>query len=158
MALMYSRDIKAKYAVKVRVAHTSVESIPVVLPSATPGRVLTLAGKPCPRVLLLPLCMESFAAQSVPNPTLVNFYCEQVFTDMSEGARGDQEVVITGDALVKRCPRQDRRRGDVVEPDYGGRMQVRTAVHRPATNQMPSALPSCGLLWQATQPSLLRPL
>lgn len=51
MALMYSKDIKAKYAVKVRVAcaaaRTSEESITaVVLPSATPRRVPTLAALP----------------------------------------------------------------------------------------------------------------
>lgn len=44
---------------------------------------------------------------------------------MPGGKQGDQEeVVITGDALIKRCPQQVQRRGDVVEPDYGGRMQV----------------------------------
>lgn len=53
------------------------------------------------------------------------FFGAQVFTDMPGGKQGDQEeVVITGDALIKRCPQQDQRRGDVVEPDYGGRMQV----------------------------------
>lgn len=65
---------------------------------------------------------------------------------MSEGPHGDkEEVVITGDALVKRCPQQDQRRGDVVEPDYGGRMQVRTAV-----TVAPPPVP--------TQPSLFRSL
>ncbi|CAM9346895.1 unnamed protein product, partial [Hapterophycus canaliculatus] len=44
---------------------------------------------------------------------------------MPGGLKGDQEeVVITGDAVVKRCPQQEGRRGDVVEPDYGGLMQV----------------------------------
>lgn len=38
-----------------------------------------------------------------------------------------EEVVITGDALVKRCPVQEQRRGDVIEPEYG-RMQVRYGV------------------------------
>lgn len=37
---------------------------------------------------------------------------------------GHEEVVITGDAVVKRCPHRERRRGDQIEPDYGGRMQV----------------------------------
>lgn len=46
---------------------------------------------------------------------------------MPGGKQGDQEeVVITGDALIKRCPQQDQRRGDVDEPDYGGIMQVNT--------------------------------
>lgn len=40
------------------------------------------------------------------------------------GHEGKEEVVITGDALVKRCPTQQGRRGDGVEPEYG-RMQVR---------------------------------
>ncbi|CAM9986485.1 unnamed protein product, partial [Scytosiphon promiscuus] len=52
-------------------------------------------------------------------------YAVKVFTDMPGGLQGDQEeVVITGDALVKRCPQQEGRRGDVIEPDYGGSMQV----------------------------------
>lgn len=55
----------------------------------------------------------------------------KVFTDMPGGKQGDQdEVVITGDALIKRCPQQDGRRGDVIEPDYGGRMQVCSAYTR----------------------------
>lgn len=49
----------------------------------------------------------------------------QVFTDMPGGKQdGQEEVVITGDGLVKRCPQQLGRRGDVVEPDFGGKMQV----------------------------------
>ncbi|CAN0276732.1 unnamed protein product [Pylaiella littoralis] len=52
-------------------------------------------------------------------------YAVKVFTDMPGGKKDDQEeVVITGDAMVKRCPYQEHRRGDEVEPDYGGRMQV----------------------------------
>lgn len=48
---------------------------------------------------------------------------------MPGGLQGDQEeVVITGDALVKRCPQQEGRRGDVVEPDYGGSMQVDNSI------------------------------
>ena len=48
----------------------------------------------------------------------------QVFTDMPGGGEdGREEVVITGGAVVQRCPRQEGRRGDGVEPDYG-RMQV----------------------------------
>lgn len=49
---------------------------------------------------------------------------------MPGGLQGDQEeVVITGDALVKRCPQQEGRRGDVIEPDYGGLMQVHSCQH-----------------------------
>ncbi|CAM9865198.1 unnamed protein product [Ectocarpus sp. 12 AP-2014] len=52
-------------------------------------------------------------------------YAVKVFTDMPGGKQDDQEeVVITGDGLVKRCPQQQGRRGDVVEPDFGGKMQV----------------------------------
>ena len=43
------------------------------------------------------------------------------------GEDGREEVVITGDAVVQRCLRQDGRRGDVVEPDYG-KMQARRSV------------------------------
>lgn len=34
-----------------------------------------------------------------------------------------EDIVITGDALVKRCPTEVGRRGDFVDPDYG-KMQV----------------------------------
>ncbi|CAM9647952.1 unnamed protein product, partial [Laminaria digitata] len=51
-------------------------------------------------------------------------YAVKVFTDMPGGGEhGREEVVITGGAVVQRCLRQDGRRGDGVEPDYG-KMQV----------------------------------
>ena len=34
-----------------------------------------------------------------------------------------EEVVITGEGIVKRCPARLSRRGDVLEPEYGT-MQV----------------------------------
>lgn len=40
------------------------------------------------------------------------------------GHENQEEVVISGDAVVKRCPAQLQRRGDIQEPEYG-RMQVR---------------------------------
>lgn len=62
----------------------------------------------------------------------------QVFTDMPGGKQDDQEeVVITGDGLVKRCPQQQGRRGDVVEPDFGGKMQVLITNMRCSVNVFP---------------------
>lgn len=62
MALMYSKDIKAKYAVKVRVActaaRTSGESIALVLPSATPAVETALLRAVVSAVH--GVCMESF--------------------------------------------------------------------------------------------------
>ncbi|CAM9102064.1 unnamed protein product [Ascophyllum nodosum] len=47
-------------------------------------------------------------------------YAVKVFTDMPGGGHERrEEVVITGEGIVKRCPARLRRRGDVLEPEYG---------------------------------------